>query len=79
MGHREQRRGQADGSQDPAWVGTAAGAAGQRGARQPARADAGEQVAVPVRAEPDLPGHHEQQHGLESVYQAAGDVGADQP
>jgi len=44
-----------------------------------ARADAGEQVAVPVRAEPDLPGHHEQQHGLESVYQAASDVGADQP
>jgi hypothetical protein len=81
--HREQRRGQADGGQlggqDPARARTAAGAVGQRGARQPARTDGGEQVAVPVRAEPDLPGHHEQQHGLGSVHHAAGDVGADQP
>ena len=45
---------------------------------QAAGADAGEQVAVAVQAEPGVPGDQDQQHGLHAVDQAAHDVGADQ-
>ena len=83
VGHGQQRHGQPHraeraGEHVPR-VTPALHPAGQGRARQRPGPDAGEQVAVAVRAHPERAGDQQQQHGLRAVDGAADDVRAHQP